>query len=207
MTQFCVLTGDLVASSDLTSTDVDAALTSIETAANAMSGWRTPDLISQFARRGGDAWQVALSDPALALRAALFIQACLRRDTDRTTTRIAIATGPGALPASGDLNAAHGPAFVASGRLLDTLSRQTLLAHASGGAQHAATRLADHIASGWTQAQARAMAAALAPNAPNRADIAKSFGISRQAVNQALWSAGYPAIADALTALETEAGK
>ena len=207
MVQYCVLTGDLVASSDLTSTDVDAALTTIETAATAMSGWRTPKLSTQFARRGGDAWQVALSEPSLALRAALYIQACLRRDTNGVTTRIALATGPGTLPDSGDLNAAHGPVFVASGRLLDTLSRQTLLAHASGGATHAATRLADHIAAGWTQAQSRTMAAVLPPDAPNRADIAKSFGISRQAVNQALWSAGYPAIADALSALETENGK
>ena len=207
MNQFAVLTGDLVASSDLSSTDVDAALTTIEVATKAMSGWRNATVIARFARRGGDAWQVALSDPALGLRAALYIQSCLRRDMDSATTRISLATGPGTVPDSGDLNAAHGPVFVASGRLLDTLSRQTRMAHASGGAQHAATRLAEHIASGWTQAQARSMAAVLAPDAPTRAEIAKSAGISRQAVNQSLWAAGYPAISDALKAMEKEAGK
>ncbi|MCR9156633.1 MAG: MarR family transcriptional regulator [Rhodobacteraceae bacterium] len=206
MAVFCVLTGDLVASSDLTPQGVDTALHCIETAANDMSDWWTPTVKSRFARRGGDGWQVALDAPLFALRAALFIQACLRRDSD-TTTRIALATGTGILPETGDLNAAHGPVFVASGRLLGKLSGNTRLAHADGGASHAATRLADHIASGWTQAQARAVAALLPPNAPNRADVAKSIGITRQAVNQALWSAGFPAIADALDAIETEQRK
>ncbi len=81
------------------------------------------------------------------------------------------------------------------------------MAHAKGGAHHAATRLADHIASGWTQAQARAVAALISPNAPPRAEVAAFFGITRQAVNQALWSAGYPALLDAVAAIEAEDGK
>lgn len=207
MTFLSVLTGDLVGSSDLAPAALDAALTSIASAATAISDWRTPALVTRFARRGGDSWQIALSDPSLGLRAALFVQACLRRDTDTATTRIALATGMGTLPETGDLNAAHGPVFVASGRLLATISGQARMAHAQGGAHHAATRLADHIASGWTQAQARAVAALLPPNAPSRADAAKSFGITRQAVNQALWSAGYPALDDALNAIEAEADR
>lgn len=207
MTNLCVLTGDLVASSDLAPEAVDAALTTIDRATATMAQWPWPDLQTRFARRGGDSWQIALTRPALGLRAALFVLALLRRDHDLTETRIAIATGNGTLPDTGDLNAAHGPAFTASGRLLTDISGHGRTAHASGGALHAATRLADHIASGWTQAQARAIAAALPPNAPPRAEIAKSFGISRQAVNQALWSAGYPALADALGAIEDREGK
>lgn len=204
MTQMSVLTGDLVGSSDLASSEVDSALTRIEAATQCMAHWTkgTP----QFARRGGDGWQVAVMSPHLCLRAALYLRACLRREGD-TETRIALAIGQGTLPDDGDLNAAHGPVFVASGRLLTTITGHALMAHASGGAEHAATRLADHIASGWTQAQARAIAAVLPPDAPPRAEIAKSIGITRQAVNQALWSAGYPALADALDALEQGARK
>ena len=98
MTALCVLTGDLVASSDLSPEAVDHALTIIETAATDMAGWNGPDGLSRFARRGGDSWQIALADPSRALRAALFVQACLRRDNAKSQTRIALATGTGALP-------------------------------------------------------------------------------------------------------------
>jgi hypothetical protein len=207
MTSLSVLTGDLVASSDLAPTVVDAALTTIEQAAEAIANWHHPNLTTRFARRGGDGWQIAIASPVLGLRAALYIQACLRRDNDTIVTRIALATGAGTIPDSGDLNAAHGPAFVTSGRLLSSLSGQGHMAHAQGGSAHAATRLADHIASGWTRAQARAVAAALPPTAPPRVEIAKGFGITRQAVNQALWSAGFPAIEEALEAMEAETSK
>ncbi len=204
MRSYCVLTGDLVASSELTPSDVDAALTTIEAASAAMANWTSPAIMSHFARRGGDSWQVALDSPAFGMRASLYIQACLRRDSANAVTRIALATGQGTLPSNGDLNAAHGPAFTASGRLLGDIRGNARFAHAGGGASHAALRLADHIAAGWTQAQARAMAALLPPNALTRAEVAKSIGITRQAVNQALWSAGYPAIEDALKAVETD---
>lgn len=202
-----VLTGDLVGSSDLSPDAVDAALNRIETATTDMATWRAPDPDTYFARRGGDGWQIALRDAALGLRAALYITACLAREDSPARTRIALATGDGTLSDTGDLNAAQGPAFTASGRLLATMSGRVTLAHAGGGALHAVARLADHISGGWTQAQARAVAAVLPPTAPSRADIAASFGITRQAVNQALWSAGFPAIDDALQAIETEAGK
>jgi hypothetical protein len=207
MTALCVLTGDLVASSDLAPDAVDAVLGTIDGATATMAQWSASDLQTRFARRGGDSWQIALTRPELGLRAALFILALLRRDHDLTETRIAIATGSGVMPDTGDLNAAHGAAFTASGRLLTEISGHGRLAHAQGGALHATARLADHIASGWTQAQARAIAAALPPDAPPRADIAKSFGITRQAVNQALWSAGYPALDEALRAIEDERRK
>lgn len=207
MSALCVLTGDLVASSELSPEAVDHTLTTIQTAVHAMSAWPSLTGFAHFARRGGDGWQIALSDPSVALRAALFLRAYLQRDDTMAKTRISIATGTGTLPASGDLNAAHGPAFVSSGRQLQTISGHALMAHAQGGGHHAATRLADHIASGWTQAQARAMAALLPPDAPARAQVAASFGITRQAVNQALWSAGYPALMEAIEAIEAEGSK
>lgn len=207
MATFAVLTGDLVASSQLEPEAVDATLTRIEAASRDIATWHVPGFETHFARRGGDGWQIALSDPALGLRAALYIAACLAREDAPVRSRIALATGDGTLSDSGDLNAAQGPAFTASGRLLGTMSGRVLLAHAAGGAFHASARLADQIASGWTQAQARAVAAALPPTSPPRAEIAASFGITRQAVNQALWSAGFPAIEEALQAIESERSK
>ena len=198
---FSVLTGDIVRSSDLTASQLDAALDAVKEAADAIAGWRK-QLVTGHARRGGDSWQCAIGAPALDLRAALFIRAALRREGKTFSTRIAIARGPGTLPEDNDPNGAHGPVFTASGRLLADISNHAQIAHASGGALAAATRLADHISQGWTVAQARAIHAALRPGVGPRAEIAEQIGITRQAVNQALWAAGFPALSDALEFIE-----
>jgi len=202
---FAVLTGDIVASTDLGKAALDETLVAIATAADEIGTWPQVS-VTGFARRGGDAWQMAFDAPWLSLRAALYVQACLRRLDKARASRIAIATGAGEMPGT-DPNAAHGAAFTASGRLLDTLSAALCLDHAAGGAEAAAARLADHIAQGWTEAQARALALQLPPGSGPRAEAAAALGISRQAVNQALWSAGFPAIIAALNALEAEGCK
>ena len=118
-------------------------------------------------------------------------------------TRVAIGVGGATLPLSGDLNAAGGPAFTASGRALET-AETALIVHASGGALGAATRLADHIAQGWTVAQARAVHHMLLPPAPiTRSAAARQIGISRQGVDKALQGAGFAALDEALAMLET----
>ncbi len=198
---YAVLTGDIVASSALTASALNATLNTLRAAATEIGNW-PPSPATAFARRGGDGWQVTLDRPALALRAALYLQARLLRADDTASTRIAIATGDGTIPPNGDLNAAHGPAFTASGRALDDIPTHATMIHAAGGALAAATYLADHIAAGWTQAQARALCEMLPPGAGPRAAAAERLGISRQAVDQALRAAGYPALDAALGALE-----
>ena len=198
---YAVLTGDIVDSTALSPEALDATLNAIDAAVRDISAWQ-PDVQTAFARRGGDAWQFALGAPNLSLRAALYVCACLRRLDGARTTRIAIATGPGTLPADGDTNAAHGPAFTESGRLLDALPKNVLMSHASAGPFAATLHLADHIARGWTEAQATSLCELLPPNPGPRAAAAKRLGISRQAVDQALWAAGYPALDAALTAWE-----
>jgi len=201
--QFAVLTGDIVASSDLSGPQLDSALTVIEDAVDAITCWRN-DLVTGFGRRGGDSWQCAIGAPVLGLRAALFIRAALRREGKTLSTPIAIAEGAGNLPADAATNSAHGPAFTASGRLLEKISSHAQMAHDSGGPLAAATRLADHISQGWTVAQARATHVALTPDIGPRSEIAQRLGITRQAVNQSLWAAGFPAISEALDLIEQE---
>ncbi|MEJ2022247.1 MAG: MarR family transcriptional regulator [Maritimibacter sp.] len=202
---YLVLTGDIVESSDMSVDALNDVMKALSSAARQMSGWNHSDhdkTVSAFAqnpyfsRRGGDGWQILLSRPEFSLRAALFLQACLRSLHEDYATRIAAAIGEGELPqdARADLNAAYGPVFQASGRLLETLSGRTRMAYADGGALDAAFRLADHISQGWTQAQARALYAMLPPGSGPRRIVAEQLGISRQAVDQALWAAGYPAI-------------
>lgn len=200
-----VLTGDIVESSDLSSGDLDRVMDVILSVPDEMTRWiAAPDrpMEAHVTRRGGDGWQLAMDHPRLALRAALFLQAHVR--TAGATTRIAVATGEGKLPdtPNPDLNSAHGPAFQDSGRLLEQLDNRTLMAHADGGTLDAVFRLADHIAQGWTQAQARALSRMLPPGAGPRRVAAKRLGISRQAVDQALNAAGFPALMDAIEAVE-----
>lgn len=204
--KWAVLTGDIVASSSLEADDLDALLQDIEQVSLEVAAWGgvACKLTTGFARRGGDGWQIAIDRPALALRLALYIRARLRLLDNDYATRIAVASGDGEVPERkvADLNSAHGAAFTASGRLLDRLDGHTLMAHADGGALDAAFRLADHISQGWTQAQARSLCLMLPPGAGPRRVAAETLGISRQAVDQALNGAGYPALIDALEAME-----
>lgn len=203
MVDFCVLTGDLVSSSTLSSSQIDTAIAALDRGAGEITSWNS-GLVTGFARSSGDGWQFALSPPQLGLRAALYLRSVLRRQGKNFASRIALASGPGTLPASHDPNSASGPAFTDSGRLLSTLSGSyATMAHASGGALAAATGLADHISQGWTPAQARAMAEMLPPDPGTHAEAASRLGISRQAVDQALTAAGYHALRDALDALES----
>ena len=204
MTQLSVLTGDLIDSSKLSPAQLDGAMQALAEGAQDITRW-APDMVSGFARSGGDGWQFAVSKQILTVRISLYLRAVLRRQGKRVSTRIAIASGPGTLPPDGNPNAASGPAFTASGRLLGTLSGpHASMAHASGGALHALVLLADHISQGWTPAQARALCQMLPPNSGTHAQAAQQLGISRQAVDQALAAAGYHALTEALEALEAQ---
>ena len=200
-----VFTGDIVDSSALSAGELSDVMTVLDKLAYEISGWdhsAENPTESAFARRGGDGWQLVHNRPRFSLRSTLYLQSSLMALDPAVQTRIAVATGEGTLP-DANPNSAHGPAFSASGRLLESLGGNTLLAHADGGALDATFRLADHIAQGWTQAQARAVAAMLPPGTGPRRVAADRLGISRQAIDQALHAAGYPALHDALTLLET----
>lgn len=197
-----VLTGDLIDSTDLPAPKLETAFAALRDAAGRIARWQPHGSSTRFTRTRGDGWQICLAQPHLALRAALCMRAALRSHGKMLETRISIATGHGALPENGDLNSAHGPAFTASGRGLDTLSGHAAMEHADGGALAAAVRLADHISQGWTPAQARAVHLMLWPRDRIRATAAAELEITRQAVNQALWGAGFPALADALDRIE-----
>ena len=196
---FTVFTGDLVNSTEMSKDDLDAVMAAMDSLTRNLTS-QTPSANTRFARRGGDGWQIACPADVNALTLALTVQANVRATLDNAQTRIAVASGAGTV--DGNLNSAHGPAFTASGQLLDRLDGRRLMAHAAGGALDAAFCLADHIAQDWTQAQARAMALKLLPGQLANRVIGDRIGISRQAVDQALAGAGYAALHDALTVLD-----
>ncbi|MEM7076525.1 MAG: MarR family transcriptional regulator [Pseudomonadota bacterium] len=204
--RWSVITGDIVASSGLNAAQLGAIMDTLRDASASIGSWHSggdAESAALFARRAGDAWQIAVRAPALCLRASLYIQSAVIAHHD-AHTRLAVATGDGTVPAgrTPDLNSASGPAFVDSGRLLSALPRHALMAHATGGALDAAFRLADHISQGWTQAQARSIHAMLPPGSGPRQSVAHRLGISRQAVDQSLRAAGFAALDAALRQIE-----
>lgn len=209
MNGYAVLTGDIVSSSELTADELSSVMTALDSAAQEMSAWsgtRRAGFAKDggFARRGGDSWQIVLEGVGHWLRAALYVQAVVRRLSADYSTRIAIAESSEDISPTAwkDPNVGHGPAFTASGRLLTKLGRDILMGHAAGGAKAATIRLADEISRRWTNAQARTLCEALPPKSGTRKDIAARLGISREAVNQAIWSSGFLALKDAIVFTE-----
>lgn len=198
----CVLTGDIVGSTALSRAKLLRAQAVLVTINQLV---RTDTSPAAFDLHRGDGWQAAFEAPQIALRYALCFTAALRNEDEHFSTRIALAVGTEPFT-SQSVNSEQSAAFVASGRTLDAMPDDQRFAHASGGALHAATLLADHISRGWTQAQARAILPFLMPTRnPTQKDVAAEIGISRQAVGQALDAAGYPAIKAALIAIEEQA--
>lgn len=198
-----VINGDLVKSTRLPDVRLDAAFQALETAADEISCWQDPAVSTAFSRNRGDGWQIFLADARLALRASLYLRAALRSRGKDLATRMAVGIAEGDPPGTSDLNAANGPAYIAAGHALDSMRAPVELCVVSeDGALEAVFRLADQLSQGWTQKQAAALTPMLAPGAATQQTIAARQQVTRQAVGQALRSAGYDAINDALRMVE-----
>jgi hypothetical protein len=197
-----VLTGDLIKSRKADATALSVAFDVLRDAAADFGQAWDSDL--RFTRYRGDGWQVVLQDPGLVLDALLFFAARLRARSPAIETRISAGIGAVTSIGTADLADATGPAFFISGDHLETMSRKRKLAIAGSGigaAQAAIVDLAEHIASGWTPAQAEAVALSLDMNASNHETIAESLGVTRQAVQSRLASAGWSYFDNALFAM------
>ncbi|KQB97773.1 hypothetical protein AL073_02225 [Loktanella sp. 1ANDIMAR09] len=199
-----VLTGDLIKSRKASTAVVEATLATLRVAADDFgAAW---DLDLRFTRYRGDGWQVALTKPGLLLDAALFFTARLKASQGTIATRISIGVGMVETLGTVDLSDATGPAFFISGDRLDHMGRNRMITLDGTGICATAVGLIDlaaFIATGWTAAQAEAVAHVLAGHAPRHEDIAADLGITRQAVQSRLASAGVPYFDKALYALRT----
>jgi hypothetical protein len=118
----------------------------------------------------------------------------LRATDTALATRISVGIGEGWPLPEGDLSAASGPAFIASGRGLDHMAAaQTLAIHGEtvDAMQRSVFAFAADRAGRWSREQGEAMALALDADMPTHASIATHLGITRQAVEARLAAAGY----------------
>lgn len=196
-----VLTGDFVDSTGLPDGALEAAFAHLRSAVADVARW--PGTRIAFSRRGGDGWQIAMQGPYSGLRLTLALAAALIAQDKRFNTRIALARGGEDMPDDRDLNAATTPAFVASGRLLETIGpRDPLWAHADGGALDGTFALASDLAAGWTRIQAQTLSHMIRPEPGPRVALAARLGKSRQSVDKALHAAGYPTLIRVVEGLE-----
>lgn len=199
--QIAVLTGDLVASTRQPADRVDAAMQALRQSAGQVAAWQTPPCDTRFTRFRGDGWQIALTDPGLALRAAVVLQATL--GARGLESRMSIGIGPAETLGTTDLSDAAGRAFELSGQGLDKMADTSRIAIAGASVTEADAMIADLLGERmgrWTAAQAQAAALQLA--APDRiitlAEVGMTLGISPQAVNDRVRGAGCGTIASVL---------
>lgn len=188
-----VLTGDLIGSTEVAPEIVESAMAVLAGAAEDIAHWQSTASATRFTRFRGDGWQFALiSDPWLALRAAIVVRARLRA-ASLPVTRIAIGFGTMNFCGSADLSDARGSAFEHSGRGLDTMRSAGWLTIAGDNISHKDQIIADLIdwqMTRWTPEQAEAAARYLGDDGVTLAEIGRALSISAQAVGYRLAGIG-----------------
>ena len=165
---YAVITGDVIASSDLEAAQRKELPVTIESIAATLTDWLGADEVAPVAIFGGDSWQLLLATPANALRAALFVRASLLASPLEVDTRLAIAVGGVDFVPKAGIEQADGEALRRSGRLLSELSSRS----GSMGFECPDKTLSRHwdlvaclidalIRTNWTANRARAVSGAL----------------------------------------------
>lgn len=211
---YAVLTGDLVRSSALDRKQLDAVRQNLFTAAGAINqaDWAGGKLLRgepEFFR--GDAWQMLLSDPRWALRAAIYLRAVLRAQ-DLADTRIAIGIGSVDSVSRTRVSLSRGQAFTLSGHALDEMSFRFRMSinvpeelKPAGGWLSAVLALCDCLIGRWQTRQAQVAGLMSLHKSASHADIGRMIkprSISQQAVSKALGAAGWPGLEQAMDQFE-----
>ena len=197
----CVLTGDIIGSSRSPHMNVDAAMATLSQAADHFERWRPRGTLPRFTRYRGDGWHMVISDPARALRAAMYLRATLRAADLGLETRLSIGIGDVQTLGTKDLSDATGAAFLWSGRGLDRMGRShtmTIDGEDVTPMHSAVIILAAERSRRWSAEQAEAISLALDSSIATQADIARRLSISVQAVNHRLTGGGFQALREAI---------
>jgi hypothetical protein len=162
----------------------------------------------QFFR--GDAWQMLLGEPELALRVAVFLRASVLAG-GVADTRVVIGLGTVDMVNSEQVSLSTGEAFMLSGRGLDGLTqhfRFSIAVSKKAGPLADWLRvighLCDMLAGHWTSRQAEIVRVALTLDEPTQAQVAERLNppVSKQAVTKALAGADRHGLRSAMKQFE-----
>jgi hypothetical protein len=207
---YAVLTGDIIQSSRLSPTQLESVRSSLISALNAVRRWK-PGLVNgkpEFFR--GDAWQLLLTNPAIALRVGIFLRASLLAK-GIADSRVAIGLGEVEAISYERVSLSTGQAFVLSGKALDRMTRysnMTIEVPKSVGPLSdwlpVAGHLCDSLIGQWTRRQAEIVRAAVHPKEPDFEKIGKWLkpAVSKQAVAKGLSGANWYVIREAVRLFE-----
>jgi hypothetical protein len=164
---YAVLTGDLVKSSRLSPAQSKGAIGWLRSATKNFEKSFHGTVEGTLDSFRHDSWQLLLKKPALALRAAIFLRAALKTQSERETkydSRIAIGIGPVESIAKDRISNSRGKAFTLSGQTLDGMKAERL-AFADVDEDDCLARgvvpLLDQLVSDWSAVESQAVYGAL----------------------------------------------
>jgi hypothetical protein len=173
-------------------------------------GWKRGLVKGRLEFFRGDAWQMLLTDPAVAMRVGILLRASLLAE-GVADSRISIGLGTVEKVSSRKISLSTGQAFLLSGHGLDKMtqySRMTVEVPKSVGPLSdwlaAASHLCDALIGQWTRRQAEVVCAAVDPREPEHEEIARKMlpPVSKQAVAKVLNGASWYAIREAVRLFE-----
>lgn len=164
---YAVLTGDLVKSSRLSPVQSKRAIGWLRSATKEFEKSFRGTVEGALDSFRHDSWQLLLKKPALAIRAALFLRAALKMQSDGETkydTRIAIGIGPVESIAKERISNSRGRAFTLSGQTLDAIKAERLAIardHGDDCLARGVVPLLDPLVNEWSAIESQAVYGAL----------------------------------------------
>ena len=207
---FAVLTGDLIASRQLSTERLAGTRACLAAGAAQFRRWQPRALSGAPEVFRGDAWQLALREPRWALRVALLLRALLLARND-VLTRVSIGIGAVDAVNTRRISLSTGEAFTLSGHALDRITGYFDL---TGALPERAAPLAAwfpamlHLCSGlirpWTRRQAEIVSLALLADNPTHESIAASLRprVSKQSVTESLAAARWRPLLEGIQVFE-----
>lgn len=192
--RICVLTGDIVRSTRLPKHDLELLMQALGDAAGEIRQWISPPG-PRLERFRGDSWQLALTRPRFALRAALILRASVRMHSQYADTRIGIGVGSAELEAS--LASSSGSAFQHSGKMLEQIKGPDRWAFHAEDTEaqvldltRALFTACEGLSRRWTVKQAETVFHLLQPEEPKMAEVAERLDVRPQTIQGHFSKAG-----------------
>jgi hypothetical protein len=205
---YAVLAGDIIGSSKL-KMPRESLLFTMKQGSEMMHD-RWPDAVPfPVDIYAGDAWQLLVAEPRMALRAAVFYRAFLINATGKEAdTRMVISLGRIDFLSRDRLSESDGEAFRNAGKFLqETKSRQDMHVLAPHDPQekfwNCAAGLLDAMIRHWTAKQARAVAGAIRGMSLSEIASLWSPPVNHSTTSFHLDQAGWPCIEEILQLFET----
>jgi hypothetical protein len=205
-----VLTGDLIKSSRLRPNQLESVRSSLVDSVDVVRSWRRGLVRGRPDFFRGDAWQLLLTDPGMAMRVGIFLRASLLAE-GLADSRVSIGLGKVERISARRISLSTGQAFALSGHGLDKMtqySRMTIEVPNSADPWFrwlpVVGHLCDSLIGQWTSRQAEIVCAAVSPKEPDHERIAAALkpAVSKQAVAKALNGAAWYVIREAVRQFE-----